>query len=107
MIKNQINSEMRWHHTAWTPPSLPDSVVLLGASAGGRSVDIVPGFSKQSSNFSPYDLCPGGGGFEFDELMHSGDRACGIPDGETIVMSGGFPLHSYVTRCICEFNGAL
>ena len=31
-------------------------------------------------------------------MRHSGDRACGIPDGESIVMTGGWRLHSFVTR---------
>ena len=37
-------------------------------------------------------LIPGGGTFQ---LKHSGEWACGIPDGETIVLTGG----NYVTRC--------
>ena len=38
----------------------------------------------------------GGGAFE---LRHSGDRSCGIPDEDTIVMTGGFG-HQYVTRWV-------
>ena len=30
-------------------------------------------------------------------MLHSGDGACGIPDGDSIVMTGGF-VHSFVTR---------
>ena len=30
-------------------------------------------------------------------MRHSGDRACGIPDGESIVMTGGY-RHSFVSR---------
>ena len=45
-------------------------------------------------------LCPGGENFT---LSHSGYAACGIPDGETIVMTGGghgSNSHSFVTRYI-------
>ena len=31
-------------------------------------------------------------------MSHSGVDACGIPDGESIVMTGGRPAHSFVTR---------
>ena len=46
---------VRYHHTAWTPPSLPDSIVLLGGrnsaakltaakfTAAQRTAEIVPG----------------------------------------------------------------
>ena len=49
-------------------------------------------------------LCPGGGSFA---LSHSGYLACGIPDGETIVMTGGCCEHSFVTRCSCQLGGAV
>ena len=49
-------------------------------------------------------LCPGRGSFA---LSHSGYAACGIPDGETIVMTGGYPAHSFVTRCSWELGGAV
>ena len=38
------------------------------------------------------------GGETFD-LRHNGERACGIPDEETIVMTGG-DGHNYVTRWV-------
>jgi len=65
---------------AWVPQSLPDSVVLLGGLhvAAELSAEIVPG----------------GGTFE---LRHSGWQACGIPDEDTIVMTGGY-RHKRVTR---------
>ena len=51
-------------------------------------------------------LCPGRGSFA---LSHSGYAACGIPDGETIVMTGGSysVAHSFVTRCSWELGGAV
>merc|ERR1719151_488900 len=70
----------RARHTAWTPPSLPDSIVLLGGigSAAQLTAEIVPG----GATFA---------------LRHSGYRACGIPDGETFILTGG-DFHSFVTR---------
>ena len=71
---------------AWTPPST-DSIVLLGGSSDAtrlNAIEIPPGFSTGGRNFA---------------LNHSAWGACGIPDGETIVMIGGFnPTHNYVTR---------
>ena len=52
----------------------------------------MPGGCKQSVKQS---LCSPGG--ETFELRHGGAGACGIPDGESIVMTGGFG-HSFVTR---------
>jgi len=70
----------RWH-VAWVPTSLPNSIVLLGGEdyAARTTAEIVPG----------------GGTFA---LHHSGEGACGIPDEDTIVMTGGWPPHDYVTR---------
>ena len=81
-------------HTAWTPPSLPDSIVLLGGwdSAAELTAEIVPG--KNRTQTSIY-LFPGGETFQ---LKHSGEWACGIPDRDSIVMTGG-GNHNYVTRC--------
>ena len=80
---------------AWTPTSLPNSIVLLGGldDAAQLTAEIVPGFEKWSS----FDLffVAGGGTFA---LRHSGRWACGIPDEDTIVMTGGNPPHDYVTR---------
>jgi len=73
-------SVARDSHTAWTPPSLPDSIVLLGGS--------------DSANLTA-ETVPGGGSFD---LRHSGYSSCGIPDaGDTIVLTGGHG-HNYVTR---------
>ena len=79
---------------AWTPPSLPNSIVLLGGADGAAELtaEIVPGFEKWSS-FHLF-FVTGGGTFA---LRHSGDLACGIPDEDTIVMTGG-NFHNYVTR---------
>ena len=86
LIKTPINSEQRASHTAWTPPST-DSIVLLGGSSDATrltAIEIPPGFSTGGRIFA---------------LNHSAWGACGIPDGETIVMIGGFnPTHNYVTR---------
>ena len=79
---------------AWVPPSLPDSVVLLGGAndAAKLTAEIVPGFEKLSS-FQIFFVA-GGGTFA---LRHSGGAACGIPDEDTIVMTGGV-AHNHVTR---------
>ena len=81
---------------AWTPTSLPNSIVLLGGwdDAAELTAEIVPGFEKWSS----FHLFFVAGGGTFD-LRHSAWAACGIPDEDTIVMTGGgFPRHNYVTR---------
>ena len=85
-------------HTAWTPPSLPDSIVLLGGRDDSNydpllTAEIVPG--KKQTQASIF-LFPGGETFQ---LKHSGEDACGIPDRDSIVMTGGYPGHNYVTRC--------
>ena len=79
---------------AWVPTSLPNSIVLLGGSeyAARLTAEIVPGFEKWSS-FQIFFVL---GGATF-KLSHSGHHACGIPNEDTIVMTGGV-LHSYVTR---------
>ena len=96
----------RWTHTAWTPPSLPDSIVLLGGAntATRLTAEIVPGVNQK--------IVPGGqskascskcfaGGQTFP-LEHSGRSACAIPDRATIVLVGGIDVptihHNYVTR---------
>ena len=80
---------------AWVPPSLPNSIVLLGGKddAAKYTAEIVPGFEKWSS-FQIFFIV-GGGTFA---LRHSGWVDCGIADEDTIVMTGGWPLHNYVTR---------
>ena len=79
-------------HVAWTPPSLPNSIVLLGGDGAEYNAEIVPGFEKWSSFHRLF--VAGGGTFA---LRHSGNRPCGIPDEDTIVMTGG-SRHNYVTR---------
>ena len=78
----------------WVPASPSNSIVLLGGedNAAQLTAEIVPGFEKWPS----FHLFFVAGGGTFD-LRHSGNRACGIPDGDTIVMTGGY-LHDYVTR---------
>ena len=53
IIKSPINSFARSGHTAWTPPSHPDSIVLLGGSSSATylTAEIWPGFLKQNTNF--------------------------------------------------------
>ena len=88
------HSVRRFAHTAWTPPSLPDSIVLLGGSweAQKSTAEIVPG---KKMYFSFYLFSPGGVTFS---LPHKTSSACGIPDGETFVMTGAGESRSYVTR---------
>jgi len=81
LIKNSLFSTARVAHVGWVPPSLPDSIVLLGGSANAAKLTA--------------EIVPGGGTFD---LHHSGYDACGIPDEDTIVMTGGYPSHDYVTR---------
>ena len=81
---------------AWTPTSLPDSIVLLGGydddDDAQLTAEIVPGFEMWSS-FHIFFVA-GEGTFK---MRHSGHFACGIPDEDTIVMTGGY-YHDYVTR---------
>ena len=79
---------------AWVPKSLPNSIVLLGGDDGAAwlTAEIVPGFEKWSS----FNLLFVAGGGTF-ALRHNGLDACGIPDEDTIVMTGGAG-HSHVTR---------
>ena len=66
-----------------------------------RSVETVPGFKEEKISF--YSFFTGGAKFK---LEHNGKNACGIPDGETIVMTGGAggvlggEGHNYVTRWV-------
>ena len=82
---------------AWTPTSLPDSIVLLGGDGAELNAEIVPGFEKWSS-FHLFFVA-GGGTFA---LRHSGLMSCGIPDDDTIVMTGGgwTYKHNFVTRWV-------
>ena len=84
-------------HVAWVPPSLSNAIVLLGGAPWDDAVElaaeIVPGIEKFSRFHLFFDT--GGGTFS---LRHSGDHACGIPDKDTIVMTGGHTPHDYVTR---------
>ena len=45
--KNPINSWARAQHTAWMPPSLPDSIILLGGDTRKTELtaEILPGFN--------------------------------------------------------------
>ena len=93
----------RYGHTAWTPPSLPNSIVLLGGGSSGSAASLtaetVPGFKSIKGNILLHlHIFTGGGSFE---LKHSGWDACGIPEaGDTMVLTGGYPAHNYVTRWV-------
>ena len=93
----------RYAHTAWTPTSLPDSIVLLGgydsATTGYTTAETVPGVKLEKGNILILlHINTGGGSFE---LKHSGWHACGIPEaGDTMVLTGGRPAHNYVTRWV-------
>ena len=67
-------------------------MLLGGVGAAKFTAEIVPGFEKWSS-FHLFFVA-GGGTFA---LRHNGWMACGIPDEDTIVMTGG-RFHGYVTR---------
>ena len=67
-------------------------MLLGGSSAAKLTAEIVPGFEKWSS-FHLFFVA-GGGTFE---LHHSGWMACGIPEKDTIVMTGGTG-NNHVTR---------
>ena len=74
---------------AWTPPSLPDSIVLLGGDSP-PTAEILPGEEIEVKLSFP------SGGATFP-LKHSGENSCVIPDGETFILTGG-KNHTYVTR---------
>merc|ERR1711971_466408 len=73
-------SMRRYHHMAWTAQSLPNSIILLGGvgSRAGQTAETVPA----------------GATFSLERMGYGG---CGIPDGETLVLTGGLG-HNYVTR---------
>ena len=59
-------------------------------------------FSQSSSIF--FSCFPGNADWQVTfELKHVGGYACGIPDMDTIVLTGG-RIHQYVTRWDCEEN---
>ena len=83
-------------HVAWTPPSLPNSIVLLGSGVikGGiinndLTAETVPGKKPKASFF----LLTPSGGSNFT-LRHNRYFTCGIPVEEDIILTGG----NYVTR---------
>ena len=93
----------RSSHTAWTPTSLPGSIVLLGGGsiATELTAETVPGVKSKEGNILLHlHIYTGGGSFD---LRHSGEFACGIPDvgDNSIVLIGGYrPAHTYVTRWV-------
>ena len=79
----------------WTPPSLPNSIVLMSGwgSAPKLTAEILPGNNvKVDFFFFKYFSSSGGSTFG---LMHDVTDACGIPDGETFVLTG---QDDHVTR---------
>ena len=55
-LKKHNHSVARSGHTAWTPPSLPDSIVLLGglSSAARLTAETVPGIKSRNSIFESF-----------------------------------------------------
>ena len=101
---SQHNYSMeRFWHTAWTPPSLPDSIVLLGGGNNNdcgtacNNAEIWPGeVHNKLKAKADINLL----GRKTFELRHNAYSACGISDGDTIVMTGGgSPFHNYAHRC--------
>ena len=80
----------RFAHTAWTPPSPSDSIVLLGGGNNhgcGTACDnaeIVPGAPLAYRQKLSHSI----GGQTF-KLRHQAYMACAITDGETVVLTGG------------------
>ena len=101
--------EGRSFHTAWTPESHPNSLVLLGGGHGPADLtaEILPssGSSKPFTSKRHLITC-NVDDFSVDDtfaLEHGGNGACGIPDGDTIIMTGGFG-QNYVTRFVLELE---
>ena len=65
----------------------------------GGGAKAIWNFSEKTSVLV-FPIVPYTGVGSFD-LEHSGAYACGIPDGgDTIVLTGGYPAHKYVTRWV-------
>ena len=103
---DNVRRVARSFHTAWTPPASPNSLVLLGGgqSSADLSVEVLPSDTwgtwtnarhpNNSESKKIMNVLYTGAAFA---LEHGGYGACGIPDGETIILTGGFG-HNYVTR---------
>jgi len=88
----------RYWHMAWTPPSSPDSIVVMGGMRTNQTHPNQPGPSINEA-----EVLPGGATFE---LRHGGAFGCAIPDGETIVQTGGwFKLEGELTRTQARMHG--
>ena len=92
----------RFAHTAWTPPSPSDSIVLLGGGNNhgcGTACDnaeIVPGAPLAYRQKLSHSI----GGQTF-KLRHQAYMACAITDGETVVLTGGgIPFNNFVHRWV-------
>ena len=85
----------RAYHTAWTPASQPDKLLLLGGITADTeySAEVLPGVQVHSPDLRA--LSAGGGSFS---VRHSVDRSCGVEDGSSVVMVGGSPSHRHVDR---------
>ena len=104
----------RGFHTAWTPPSLPDSIVLLGGDSNATrlTAETVPGVKIRGNILLHLHIYTGGGSFDLKRSAYAGSisaafkiAACGIPDGgdNSIVLIGGgnyYITHNYVTRWV-------
>ena len=99
----------RYFHTAWTPPTPFNSIVIFGGTDGGGDNDAAELTAEVVQSEGDLDYDQHGdhskmiftshyftGSYTFD-LTHSGYLSCGIPDGETYVLTGG-GKHNFVTR---------
>ena len=85
----------RAHHTAWTPSSLPNSIVLFGGvGSDGVSFDLANNAMSKTTERLPgvevktflYFLESGGETFDLKRDVFG---VCGIPEKETIILTGG------------------
>ena len=83
----------RAHHTAWTPSSLPNSIVLFGG-VGNAGFDLANNAMSKNTERLPgvevktflYFLESGGETFILKRDVFG---VCGIPEKETIILTGG------------------
>ena len=97
MYHIMYRSEPRAEHIAWTPPSHPDTIVLFGGHNTGteQNAEIVPGSTCENILNRRYFFRQGGTTFAL--VGKVGKSSCAIPDGETVVLTGG-RTHKLVTR---------
>ena len=73
--------------------------MLFGGRTSSTNAEIVGGSSGFKPVFLKQKLKPFLKDGQMFTLAHSGDRSCGIPDGETfVIVGGGEQIHKFVTR---------